>query len=202
MSKYTSAGVWLGLFGIAVLAFAGAANSPLLAWRDPVYIVAGFSGVAALVLLLVQPLLAAGLLRGISRIRARRLHRWIGGGLTAAVVIHVATLWRTSPPDVVDALLYRSPTPFSVWGVSAMWVLFVTAFLVGLRKKLRLRPTVWSQWHRGLVTAVSVGSIAHTIQITGTMESVSKWLLCGAVLCATAWAVWLRDLLRSRGPNA
>ncbi|MEM6906031.1 MAG: ferric reductase, partial [Pseudomonadota bacterium] len=38
--------------------------SPLLAWREPVYIAAGAAGVVGLALLLVQPLLAAGLLPG------------------------------------------------------------------------------------------------------------------------------------------
>ena len=33
--------------------------------------------------------------------------------MAVAVVIHVAGLWITSPPDMIDALLFTSPTPFS-----------------------------------------------------------------------------------------
>ena len=80
-------------------------------------------------LLLVQPLLVAGYLPGLPRSRGRRMHRWVGGGLIAAVVIHVAALWLTSPPDVIDALLFVSPTPFSAWGVIAMWAVFAAAAL-------------------------------------------------------------------------
>lgn len=202
MPKGVSTGIWLGMIYVVTRAFLGAANSPLLAWRDPVYIIAGFSGIAALTLLLIQPLLAANLLRGLSPVRARRVHRWIGSGLTAAVVLHVAALWRTSPPDVVDALLYRSPTPFSIWGVSAMWLLFIAASFVSLRRKSRLRPSVWSTIHRTLMAAVVVGSVAHTLQITGTMDSFSKALLCGAVVVATAWAVWPHGRLRPRAPKS
>lgn len=73
-----------------------------------------------LALLLMQPLLAAGLLPGLPLPHSRAVHRLIGGALVVAVIAHVATLWLTSPPDVVDALLQRSPTPFSVWGIVAM----------------------------------------------------------------------------------
>ena len=63
--------------------------------------------------------------------------------LVVAVVIHVAALWITSPPDVVDALLFASPTPFSAWGVIAMWAVFAAALLAALRRRLRLRPRTW-----------------------------------------------------------
>ena len=110
-----------------------AATSPLLAWRDPVYIIGCFAGVAALAVLLLQPLLAGGYLPGLRARRGRSVHAWAGRALVAAVVAHVAALWLTSPPDVVDALLFRSPTPFSVWGVIAMWAVFATALLAALR---------------------------------------------------------------------
>ena len=57
----------------------------------------------------------------------------------AAIVIHVAGLWITSPPDMIDALLYVSPTPFSPWGVTAMWAIFAVALLAIFRRRLRLR---------------------------------------------------------------
>jgi hypothetical protein len=108
---------WFALAGVIAAPVVLAARSDLLAWRDPVYIAAGFAGVIAMTLLLVQPLLAGGLLPGMSMLRSRRIHRATGALLVLAVLIHVAGLWITSPPDVIDALLFRSPTPFSAWGV-------------------------------------------------------------------------------------
>ncbi|MEX0310655.1 MAG: ferric reductase, partial [Tateyamaria sp.] len=95
--------IWFGLV-IAFLAPIGAAAfSPLLQWRDPIYIVSGFAGIAGMGLLMVQPLLAAGDLPGLSQSASRRLHRTIGALLVVAIVGHVGGLWITSPPDVLDA---------------------------------------------------------------------------------------------------
>src|SRR3954468_22954541 len=113
--------IWAALAAAVCVPAGAAAASPQLAWRGPLYITAGFAGIFALGLMLVQPLLAGGTLPGLSGYRGRRAHRWIGGALVVAVVIHVAGLWITSPPDMVDALLFTSPTPFSPFGVIAMW---------------------------------------------------------------------------------
>ena len=48
------------------------------------------------------------------------------------VIVHVAGLWLTSPPDVIDVLLFRSPTPFSAWGAIAMWAVFAAALWAAL----------------------------------------------------------------------
>jgi hypothetical protein len=138
-----------------------AATSSLLRWRDPVYIAAGFAGVIALALLLIQPLLAGGYLPGLRLRLGRHLHALVGAGLVAAVVVHVAALWLTSPPDVVDALLFYSPTPFSVWGVVAMWAVFATPVLAVLRGRLRMRLMVWRQCHFVLASVIVVGSVVH-----------------------------------------
>lgn len=114
----------------------------------------------------------------------RRLHAWVGAGL--AVAVHVAALWLTSPPDVVDALLFRSPTPFSVWGVVAMWAVFATALLAPLRGWLRLRLMIWRLCHMILALAIVVGSVVHAMLIDGTMELVSKALLSALVVAAAA----------------
>lgn len=159
-----------------------AATSPQLAWRGPVYILAGFSGIVALELMLVQPLLIAGYLPGLSAFRGRRVHHWIGGALVAAIVIHVAGLWITSPPDMIDALLYLSPTPFSPWGVTAMWAIFAVALLAIFRRRLRLRT--WRIAHMLLAIIIVAGSVVHGILIEGTMETVSKVALCILVLAA------------------
>src|SRR6201992_1787486 len=139
MKRARAALIW-GALAVAIgVPIAFAATSPQLEWRGPVYILAGFSGIVALGLLLVQPLLIAGYLPGLSAYRGRRVHHWIGGALVTAIVIHVAGLWITSPPDMIDALTFESPTPFSPWGVTAMWAILALAIVALLRRRLRLR---------------------------------------------------------------
>ncbi|AVL55053.1 ferric reductase [Roseobacter denitrificans] len=181
--------IWVALALAVIVPVAASAASPLLAWRDPIYIIAGLSGVIALTLLLVQPLLAGGVLPGVSMMRGRRVHRWIGVSLLAAVLVHVAALWITSPPDVVDALLFVSPTPFSLWGVIAMWVIFATALLAALRHRMRLRPRYWRIIHTVFALIIVAGSVVHALLIEGTMEIVSKVALCALVIIATGYVV-------------
>lgn len=169
-----------------------AAQSPLLQWREPVYIAAGFAGIAALALMLVQPLLALGVLPGLAARRGRRAHHLVGAALVALVIVHVAALWLTSPPDVVDALLLRSPTPFSLWGVLAMWAVFVTAGLAVARRALGAR--LWRKAHFVLILLIVPGSVVHALLIEGTMEPVSKAVLSLAVALCAAWAVRRRRL--------
>src|ERR1043165_5196197 len=116
--------IWAALAAAIGVPIAAAASSPLLTWRGPVYIIAGFAGILALGLMLVQPLLAGGYLPGLEAFRGRRAHRFTGAALVAAIAIHVGGLWITSPPDMIDALLFPSPTPFSPFGVVAMWAIF------------------------------------------------------------------------------
>lgn len=177
--------IW-GALGLAIaVPVAVAATSPLLAWRQPVYIASGLAGVLAMALILVQPLLAGGYVPGLPMRRGRRVHRWVGVALVTAVVAHVAGLWVTSPPDVIDALLFRSPTPFSAWGVVAMWALFAAALLALLRHRLRIRPRVWRLGHSALVAVVVAGSVVHAMLIDGTMGVLSKVALCALALAAT-----------------
>ncbi|NVK33039.1 MAG: ferric reductase-like transmembrane domain-containing protein [Rhodobacteraceae bacterium] len=197
--------VWIVLAGLLIVPIGLAAFSPLLEWRQPVYIGAGFAGIVAMALLVLQPLLVLGVLApssssgyssgaisgssSVSRSgkRGRRLHRWIGGALVLCVVVHVAGLLVTSPPDVIDALLLRAPTLFSDFGVIAMWAVFAVALLVIFRR--RLRPRHWRAAHLALAIVMVGGSVAHAILIEGTMETISKTLLCLAVLLATARVV-------------
>jgi predicted ferric reductase len=162
-----------------------AAGSEQLAWRGPVYILAGFAGIIALGLVLVQPLLIGGYLPGLSTYRGRRAHHWIGGALALAVVIHVAGLWITSPPDMIDALTYTSPTPFSPFGVTAMWAIFTVAVLAALRRRLGLRLRTWRIVHIPLAIVIVAGSVAHCLLIEGTMETISKAALCVLIVVAT-----------------
>ena len=47
--------IWAALAAAICVPIAAAAASPLLAWRGPVYILAGFAGIIALGVMLLQP---------------------------------------------------------------------------------------------------------------------------------------------------
>src|SRR5690242_19147458 len=174
--------IWAALAAAICVPIAAAATSPLLEWRDPVYILAGFAGIVGLGFLLAQPLLAGGYLPGLSAYRGRRVHHWIGGAMVVAVVVHVGGLWITSPPDMIDALLFASPTPFSPFGVIAMWAIFAVALLAAFRRRLGLRT--WRIAHMVLAAIIVVGTVVHGMLIEGAMEIVSKAALCVLVLAA------------------
>ncbi|MFH1345763.1 MAG: ferric reductase-like transmembrane domain-containing protein [Pseudomonadota bacterium] len=177
--------IWVALAAAVGGPIAAAAFSPQLQWRGPVYILAGFAGIVALGLVLVQPLLIGGYLPGLSAYRARRAHRWIGGALVAAVAIHVGGLWITSPPDMIDALTFASPTPFSPFGVIAMWAIFAVATMAALRRRWGLRARTWRRIHLPLAIVIVAGGVVHAVLIEGTMETVSKATLCVLVVAAT-----------------
>src|SRR5262245_52385858 len=174
--------IWAALAAAICVPIAAAATSPLLEWRGPIYILAGFAGIIALGLVLVQPLLIGGYLPGLPGLRGRRVHHWIGGALVVMVVVHVVALWITSPPDMIDALTYTSLTPFAPFGVTAMWAIFAVAVLALLRR--RLRPRTWRLAHMSLAVIIVVGGVAHAMLIEGTMETISKAALCALVLAA------------------
>lgn len=184
--------IWVFFTAIGIGPVLAAGYSPLLAWRDPIYIAAGFAGIVALVLLCVQPALVLGYLPGVSAPRARLAHRWIGGTLVCLIMVHVIGLWITSPPDVIDALTFSSPTPFSAWGVIAMWAVFGAALLAMMRRRLRIRPWTWRIAHLSLTTVVVIGTIVHAILIDGTMEWFSKIALCAVVCVLLGRVLWRR----------
>lgn len=190
-----------GALALAIAApIAVAGMSPYLAWRGPIYIASGFAGIAALALLLIQPVLAGGYLPGLTPRQGRVIHRWTGILLVVLVIGHVAGLYVTSPPDALDALLLRSPTPFSIWGVIAMWALFAAASLAALRSLFRLGPRVWRVGHSALAALVVIGTVGHVLLVDATMGPLSKAAFCTLVCVATikvlidlrAWALLLR----------
>jgi predicted ferric reductase len=168
--------------------------SPQLAWRDPVYIAAGLSGIIAFALMLIQPLLAGGALPGLPARTARRSHVIIGTSIAALVLFHLILLWITSPPDVIDVLLLRSPTPFSIWGLLAMIAVLIAAALALKRRRTR----AWRLTHRGLAVVTVLGSTAHAFLIEGTMETLSKTALCVVILLTTAYALKTKTLWQPR----
>jgi hypothetical protein len=191
--------IWALLAAAVFVPIAAAAASPFLVWRGPIYILAGFAGIIALGLMLVQPLLIGGYLPGLPGYRGRRVHHWIGGALVVALVIHVGGLWITSPPDMVDALLFSSPTPFSPWGVIAMWAIFAVALLAVFRRRLGLRT--WRTAHMSLAVVIVVGSVVHAMLVEGTMETVSKAALCVLVVAAAIKVMADLRVWRKRAPS-
>jgi predicted ferric reductase len=191
--------IWVALAAAVCVPIAAAAASPLLAWRGPLYILAGFSGIVALGLVLFQPLLIGGYLPGLSGRIGRRAHHWIGGTLVVLVVIHVAGLWITSPPDMIDALLFASPTPFSPFGVIAMWAIFAVALLAVFRQRLGLRPRTWRIAHTLLAIVIVAGAVVHAMLVEGAMETVTKTALCALVLAAAIKVMADLRVWRKRG---
>ena len=176
--------IWAPLAAAICVPIALASTSDLLVYRGLVYILAGFAGIIALGLVLVQPLLIGGYLPGLPGYRGRRAHYWIGGALVVAVVVHVGGLWISSPPDMIDALLFVSPTPFSPFGVIAMWAIFAVALIAALRRRLGWAPRTWRLFHMFLAVVIVVGSVVHGLLIEGTMETMSKAALCALVFLA------------------
>ena len=173
-----------------------AALSPLLSAREPVYIIGGLAGVLGLCLLLLQPLLAAGFFPGTLLAKQRSWHAFTGGLLIVSVLAHIAGLYLTSPPDMIDALLLVSPTPYSLYGVIALWGIVVLGVVTLPVVRHRLKPARWRLVHN-MVGALVVGTtVTHAVMIDGTMDRRSKLVLCAAAviatLCATLWLRWIR----------
>jgi len=181
--------IWAGLVAAVCVPLAAAAASPLLEWRGPIYILACFAGIASLSLVLVLPLLVGGFLPGLKGNLGRRAHFRVGVALLVTLVVHVVGLWVTSPPDTIDALVFASPTPFSFWGVIAMWAIFAAALMATLRRRLGLAPRTWRIAHVALAVVIVTGSVFHGMLVEGVMESASKAVLCALVLAAAIKAM-------------
>ena len=170
--------IWALLAAAVFVPIAAAAASPLLEWRGPVYILAGFAGIIALGLMLVQPLLIAGYLPGLSAYRGRRAHHWIGGALVVMVVIHVGGLWITSPPDMIDALLFTSPTPFSpsLGGATARSPggTYMTTVVLNRRNLLAAGGSVLATGVSGLLLPARAQGLAPTPSMSGGSNNYRK----------------------------
>jgi predicted ferric reductase len=83
---------------------------------------------------------------------------------------------------MIDALLFASPTPFSPFGVIAMWAIFAVALLALFRRRLGLRT--WRIAHMSLAVVVVAGGVVHAMLVEGPMETISKAALCALVFGA------------------
>ncbi len=84
-----------------------------------------------------------------------------------------------------------------------MWALLATAIMAVLRRRSRMKWRRWRAIHRGLGLVIVSSSVAHALMIEGTMEPVSKTVICVLALIAALAVVrgvparWLR--LRRNG---
>src|SRR5581483_9361155 len=97
-----------------------------------------------------------------------------------------------------DALLLTSPTPFSPFGVAAMWAIFAVALLAAVRRRLGLTPRTWRIVHMCLAMVIVTGGVVHAALVEGTMETVSKVVLCALVVVAAVKVMVDRRALRQR----
>jgi len=93
---------------------------------------------------------------------------------------------------MLDALTFASPTPFSPFGVIAMWAIFAVPLLAAFRRRLGLRR--FRIFHMALAAVIVVGTVVHATLIEGTMETLSKASLCMLVFGAATKV--MADLVR------
>jgi hypothetical protein len=102
---------------------------------------------------------------------------------------------------MIDALLFRSPTPFSPFGVIAMWAIFCVALLAAFRRRLGLAPRTWRMAHMVLAVVIVSGSVIHGLLIEGTMETMSKAALCALVVVAAIKVMADRRVFRRQASS-
>jgi predicted ferric reductase len=177
---------WLLIGAVVAVPVIVAAASPLQASRDEIWVLGGMSGVVALALLFLQPVLI-GRFRLLKGLQERRWHRWIGAAIVMLVAIHIGGLYVTSPEDITDALLLVSPTPFALYGVIGLAGVILTTALALFRK--RLADGVWQIAHTILAVAIVGGSVVHALLIEGAMGETTKLVLCLFLVAATTGVV-------------
>jgi predicted ferric reductase len=187
-TRLTAFFLWGVVIAAMVVPIALATTSPYLTYRGPLYIAAGFAGIVAMSLFVLQPLLACPVRALIAPATARRWHRIIGASILILILAHVVGLYFVSPPDTIDASLLRAPTWFSLFGVVALWGAVLTALLAMTRLKLPMRPRSWKRLHQSIASIVVIATALHAIQIEGAMEVMSKTLLAGTIVAATVFA--------------
>ncbi len=180
---------------LAVASFATAALSPLQQGREAIWIFGALSGVLALCLFPIQPLLA---LPGLRRGLGNWVHPALGGTIIGLSVAHITGLWIYSPEDITDALLLQAPTPFSAWGLSGLAGLIGAALIAVLRR--RVRPAIRIALHLVLAGLGAFAAMMHAWLILGAMSTASKALLALAMLLSLGIAIQAaRSTIRAYG---
>ena len=184
--------VWLASAGLVALPLLVAGTSPLQEGREPIWILGGLAGVAAMPLLVIQGLLPTGRLARLAP--SLRWHRVLGYGVLLAVLVHVGALYLYSPEDITDALLFLAPA-YSKFGVIAAWCLVFAVLVAVLRRRLGLGHATWRIVH-GLLALITVGTaVAHTVMAYGAFDGVVETLTCVAALLATSLALLHQTVL-------
>lgn len=189
MSRCSKPLLWGLTTGLVLVPVILAAMSPLQSGREFTYVIGALAGVLALSLLFVQPLLVAGFLPGLMPSMEKRWHRRLGTVLVSAVGLHILGLYLASPDDMSDALLLVAPTPFSLYGVIALWAVALLGLSAVFRSRVRLRLRLWKVVHSALALIVVTASIVHAWMIDGTMNGLSKTISCVCIAMATVAAL-------------
>jgi hypothetical protein len=115
-TRLTAFFLWGVVIAAMVVPIALATTSPYLAYRGPLYIAAGFAGIVAMSLFVLQPLLACPVRALIAPATARRWHRIIGASILILILAHVVGLYFVSPPRHDRRLVAaRANMVFAVW---------------------------------------------------------------------------------------
>ncbi len=70
-----------------------------------------------------------------------------------------------------------------------MWAVFASAILALYRRKFRTRLRAWRLSHKSLAGVIVIGSVVHAMKVEGTMEIVSKSMLCVILIIITGLAL-------------
>lgn len=70
-----------------------------------------------------------------------------------------------------------------------MWALFGAALMAAYRWRMNLRFRIWRLAHTSLAAVTIIGSVVHAMLIQGTMEAVSKTVLCIVVVIVAVKAL-------------
>ncbi len=70
-----------------------------------------------------------------------------------------------------------------------MWAVFATACLALFRRRFRSRLGAWRLSHKSLAGIIVVASVVHAMKVEGTMELISKSVLCVILVVATGLAL-------------
>jgi hypothetical protein len=78
-----------------------------------------------------------------------------------------------------------------------MWAIVAVALLAPFRR--RLGPRSWRIAHMALAVVIVAGGVIHVMLVEGTMETLSKAVLCALVLVAAIKI--MADRVRRKGAN-
>ena len=65
-----------------------------------------------------------------------------------------------------------------------MWAVFLTAVMAACHHRFRFRPYTWRIIHASLAVVIVISTVIQAVLIQGTIETFSKFALCGLTIVA------------------